>query len=105
LDATAVGVEDATTLAALPALGFTAAQGAHICRPLAPADLAGWTAPPRNVHAAIDAAPEPSIEYIYDAESEVLLLTDPVEDDAPGEMPAQQVAPPLDEPVLCLSWE
>lgn len=97
LEATAVGVEDGATLAALPALGFTAAQGAHICRPLAPADLAGWTAPPRNVHV--------EIEYVGDTENDVLLLTDPVEEDAPGETSPPQTAPPAEEPVLCLSWE
>ncbi|MBX3497592.1 MAG: EAL domain-containing protein [Parvibaculum sp.] len=104
LEATAVGVEDATTLAALPALGFTAAQGAHICRPLAPADLTGWTAPPRNVDVEIGETLETAIEHADDAENDVLLLTDPVEDDEPGETPALQAAP-LEEPVLCLSWE
>ena len=43
LDATAVGVEDETTLSALAALGFTAAQGSHICPPRDPKDLVGWT--------------------------------------------------------------
>ena len=88
-----------------PGLGFTAAQGAHICRPLAPADLAGWTAPPRNVDVEIDVAPETSIELADDAENDVLLLTDPVEEDATGEMPLPQAAPPREEPVVCLSWE
>jgi len=43
LAATAVGVEDETTLLALAPLGFTAAQGAHICRPRPAAELAGWS--------------------------------------------------------------
>lgn len=43
LEATAVGVEDETTLSALAALGFTAAQGAHICGPREAKDLVGWS--------------------------------------------------------------
>ncbi|HUD52316.1 EAL domain-containing protein, partial [Parvibaculum sp.] len=43
LDATAVGVEDETTLSSLAAMGFTAAQGAHICSPKEARDLVGWT--------------------------------------------------------------
>lgn len=43
LAATAVGVEDETTLSGLMAVGFTAAQGTHICRPRSAADLIGWT--------------------------------------------------------------
>jgi EAL domain-containing protein (putative c-di-GMP-specific phosphodiesterase class I) len=88
LEATAVGVEDETTLAALPALGFTAAQGAHICRPVPLADLIGWTAPRRPVSVEpaveIDVAPatpdtigEPAETHTDD---DILLLTDPIED-------------------------
>lgn len=43
LDATAVGVEDETTLSSLAAMGFTAAQGAHICSPREAKDLVGWS--------------------------------------------------------------
>jgi len=43
LDATAVGVEDEATLSGLMAVGFTAAQGTHICRPRSAADLTGWS--------------------------------------------------------------
>ncbi|MEX0839785.1 MAG: EAL domain-containing protein [Parvibaculum sp.] len=92
LEATAVGVEDETTLAALPALGFTAAQGAHICRPVPLADLIGWTAPKRPVpvepEIEIDVAPAtPSTGIAGEppethADDDVLLLTDPIEDAA-----------------------
>lgn len=43
LDATAVGVEDETTLSGLSAVGFTAAQGTHICRPRSAGELLGWS--------------------------------------------------------------
>ncbi|MFZ3035398.1 MAG: EAL domain-containing protein [Parvibaculum sp.] len=43
LAATAVGVEDEATLSGLIAVGFTAAQGAHICRPRSAAELTGWS--------------------------------------------------------------
>ena len=43
LDATAVGVEDETTLSGLAAVGFTAAQGTHICRPRSAVELLGWS--------------------------------------------------------------
>ena len=43
LDATAVGVEDEMTLSSLAALGFTAAQGTHICAPREAKDLVGWS--------------------------------------------------------------
>lgn len=43
LAATAVGVEDEPTLSGLMAVGFTSAQGTHICRPRSADDLIGWT--------------------------------------------------------------
>ncbi|MGX1199530.1 EAL domain-containing protein [Parvibaculum sp. MBR-TMA-1.3b-4.2] len=58
MDATAVGVENETTLTALRELGFTAAQGTYICRPMKPEELVGW-------HYAAPAASE---------EDEILLL-------------------------------
>ncbi|MDO9126249.1 MAG: EAL domain-containing protein [Parvibaculum sp.] len=89
LGATAVGVEDETTLAALSALGFTAAQGAHICRPCPPAELADWSAPVLPCLAPRD---EPEDE---------ILLTDPLpeEDAYTDEMAAAPAA------VVEYSWE
>ena len=93
LDATAVGVEDATTLAALPALGFTAAQGAHICRPSAPAELFGWSAP----HLVPEPEPAP-------LPGDVLELHDPLPDDIRLEDPAETVIE-LTDPIVEYSWE
>ncbi|MBO6634610.1 EAL domain-containing protein [Parvibaculum sp.] len=74
LGATAVGVEDATTLAALSSLGFTAAQGALICRPSDPAELAGWSAPAEVLAA---------MKHGKEGDDEILLLTDPLPESAP----------------------
>ncbi|ABS64307.1 diguanylate phosphodiesterase [Parvibaculum lavamentivorans DS-1] len=90
LGAAAVGVEDETTLAALSALGFTAAQGAYICRPLPPEDLTFWSAP----HL---------VSALEEAETEIL-LTDPLpEEEEPciEEVPQPVIA----APVLEYSWE
>jgi EAL domain-containing protein (putative c-di-GMP-specific phosphodiesterase class I) len=95
LAATAVGVEDATTLAALPALGFTAAQGAHICRPSAPAELFGWSAP--------HLVPEPEPEPATPAE-DVMELHDPLPDDALAEAASDTVLE-LTDPIVEYSWE
>ncbi|PKP76858.1 MAG: hypothetical protein CVT81_12405 [Alphaproteobacteria bacterium HGW-Alphaproteobacteria-3] len=103
LGATAVGVEDVTTLLALPALGFTAAQGAHLCRPLAPAELARWSPPALALAAEEEAGEEP--------EEEVLLLVDPLPDDEgqtdngthTEEVSVAPVAAPA--PVAEYSWE
>ena len=65
MDATAVGVENETTLAALRELGFTAAQGTYICRPMKPEELVGW-------HYAAPAA----------SEEEEILLLEPVGESA-----------------------
>lgn len=98
LGATAVGVEDATTLAALSALGFTAAQGALICRPSDPAELTGWSASPDVI-----AAMQPP------GEDEVLLLTDPLPEDSTA--PEEEEETYTDEfpleapPVVEFSWE
>lgn len=97
LGATAVGVEDETTLHALSALGFTAAQGALLCRPLPPEELAFWSPP------LIAIAQEEPAE-----EEEVLLLTDALpeigepEEEAYTEDSAAS-APPA--PVIEFSWE
>lgn len=95
LGATAVGVEDATTLAALPALGFTAAQGALICRPSDPAELRGWSAPPQVI-----AALQPP------KEEEVLLLTDPLPEDGtePEETYTDEISVEA-APIAEYSWE
>lgn len=93
LGATAVGVEDETTLAALAPLGFTAAQGAHICRPAAPAELYGWAAP--------HLIPAPGPEADGD---DCLLLDEPLADDdtasEPDEAPFE-----LTDPIIELAWE
>ncbi|MFN4355094.1 EAL domain-containing protein [Parvibaculum sp.] len=93
LDATAVGVEDTTTLAALPALGFTAAQGAHICRPSAPAELFGWSAP--------HLVPEP--EPVSPAE-DVMELHDPLPENDDVECAVETVLE-LTDPIVEYSWE
>ena len=95
LDATAVGVEDATTLAALPALGFTAAQGAHICRPSAPAELFGWSAP--------HLVPEPEPEPVSPAE-DVMELHDPLPETDQAECAVETVLE-LTDPIVEYSWE
>ncbi|MDX5365042.1 MAG: EAL domain-containing protein [Alphaproteobacteria bacterium] len=95
LEATAVGVEDATTLAALPALGFTAAQGAHICRPSAPAELFGWSAP--------HLLPEPEPEPVPAAE-DVLELHDPLPDGIQAGDTIESVLE-LTDPIVEYSWE
>jgi len=122
LEATAVGVEDETTLAALPALGFTAAQGAHICRPVALTELIGWTAPKRaapidvDVEIAPDATPvEVHAEPIDGDDDDVLLLTDAIEENTvaetivaetmAAETPAPRPSAPIADTGLCLSWE
>ncbi|WP_339833038.1 EAL domain-containing protein [uncultured Parvibaculum sp.] len=97
LEATAVGVEDETTLAALPALGFTAAQGAHICRPVPLAELTGWTAPKRRPVVERPAEPEATPGDDGAADEDVLLLTNPIEEEPSAiAMPAETPAP---EPV------
>ena len=95
LGATAVGVEDATTLAALSALGFTAAQGAFVCRPSDPAELPGWAAP-EEVLAALRPPAEP--------DDEILLLTDPLpQDDAYTDEMEAEAFPAA--PIVEYSWE
>lgn len=75
LGATAVGVEDETTLSALRSLGFTAAQGAHICRPRDAKDLIGWSFA-QDIRRDFIAADE--------HDDEVMLLDEPLE--APEEI-------------------
>ena len=103
LAATAVGVEDETTLLALPALGFTAAQGAHLCRPLAPDELARWMPPVLALVAEEEADEETG--------DDVLLLVDPLPEDEEradeetytDEASAAPVA--AQAPVVEYSWE
>ncbi|MDR3499291.1 MAG: EAL domain-containing protein [Parvibaculum sp.] len=70
LKATAVGVEDETTLAALTSLGFTSAQGAHICRAVDAKELVGWSFA-RNFDRPVALAP-------VEPEEDVLLLDNPI---------------------------
>jgi EAL domain-containing protein (putative c-di-GMP-specific phosphodiesterase class I) len=74
LAATAVGVEDETTLSGLMAVGFTAAQGTHICRPRSAADLIGWTFAQdmREDFLAVDA--------MDDNDDNILQLENPLDD-------------------------
>ncbi|MGB6085853.1 EAL domain-containing protein [Parvibaculum sp.] len=95
LRATAVGVEDRTTLTALPALGFTSAQGSHIAPPASPAELIGWSAPPLL---RIVAAAEPEIE-------EEILLTDPLPENVFVETAETAEEELLLLPVEEYSWE
>ena len=103
LAATAVGVEDETTLLALPALGFTAAQGTHLCRPLAPEELVHWS-PPLLALVAEEEVDEETGE-------DVLLLVDPLPED--GEVAEEETctdeasaAPATAQaPVVEYSWE
>ncbi|WP_421861353.1 EAL domain-containing protein [Parvibaculum sp.] len=106
LGATAVGVEDEITLNALPALGFTAAQGSLLCRPMMPDEFAQWSPVPLNL------APEEE-----EPEEEILLLLDPLpEDDIPrqeeaytDETPASAAPAPehsvVEYSVVEYSWE
>ena len=77
LDATAVGVEDEATLSGLAAVGFTAAQGTHICRPRSAAELTGWSFAQnlREDFAAYE-------EELEDEDDNVLHLSEPLEEPA-----------------------
>ncbi|MEP2830768.1 EAL domain-containing protein [Parvibaculum sp.] len=104
LGATAVGVEDEITLNALPALGFTAAQGALLCRPLMPDEFAQWSPLPLNL------PPEEELEE--EPEEEVLLLLDPLPEDDTSEQEetcteeiSASAAPAPEYPVVEYSWE
>lgn len=100
LDATAVGVEDETTLSALPALGFTAAQGALLCRPLPPEELAFWSPSPLVI------APEEQEKEEPEEEDEILLLTEALpEEEQPGETYTDEEVPGALAPVVEFSWE
>jgi len=93
LRATAVGVEDRTTLTALPALGFTAAQGAHIAPPASPGDLIGWSAPPL-------------LRIVAEAESEEeILLTDPLPENVLVEAVETEEEEASLTPIVEYSWE
>jgi len=103
LAATAVGVEDETTLLALSALGFTAAQGTHLCRPMAPDELARWSPPALALVAEEEADGE--------TEEEVLLLVDPMPEDEEGtdeETYTDEASPApvaAQAPIVEYSWE
>lgn len=93
LDATAVGVEDETTLSALSSLGFTAAQGSHICRPREARELFGWSFAQDLRRVFEEASAEEELDE--------LLLTEPIEED--GEERPDPFA--LTEPSFELSFE
>lgn len=102
MEATAVGVEDETTLLALPALGFTAAQGAYICRPKSADELLGWTIPPELMPTTVEKD---------DLGDNVLLLRKPIEEEAVFELiePVVDDAEPetttlLNEEII-INWE
>lgn len=95
MEVTAVGVENETTLLALPALGFTAAQGSYICRPRRAEELVGWKAPAELMPVTIE----------KDSTGDnVLLLRKPVTD-----QPVLELTNPHEEPdhaeEMILSWE
>lgn len=92
LEATAVGVEDEMTLSSLASLGFTAAQGTHICRPREARELIGWSF-------ALDLRRDFE-EAAAEEELDELLLTDPLEEE---EEPADPFA--LPEPAFELGYE
>ncbi|MBI1262865.1 MAG: EAL domain-containing protein [Rhizobiales bacterium] len=103
MEATAVGAEDETTLLALPALGFTAAQGAYICRPKRADELIGWTIPPELMPTTVEKD---------DLGDNVLLLRKPMEEEAVLELvepvaeeaETDAAAPAIDEEVI-IDWE
>lgn len=90
MEVTAVGVEDETTLLALPALGFTAAQGSYICRPKRAEELLGWKVPPELMPVTIEKDVTGNNVLLLHkpvAEQPVLELIDAQEDgDSVGEM-------------------
>ena len=115
MDATAVGVENEITLAALRELGFSAAQGAYICRPMKAEELVGWSYAPQSQEdeellllepmseAARQHPIDPPIEDpVHDGgenaeETELLELTAPLEEE-----PVDEIDTPLEaeEPVI-----
>jgi len=93
LDATAVGVEDETTLSSLAAMGFTAAQGAHICSPKEARDLIGWSFAQDIRRDFQEAARENDLDE--------LLLSDPIDEEdeilARFELPSVELILDYDE--------
>lgn len=84
LAATAVGVEDEATLSGLAAVGFTAAQGTHICRPRSVSELLGW-----------NFAQDMRDDFLIaeDDDDTILQLEDPLADDAVIVNIADAIAP------------
>lgn len=84
LAATAVGVEDEATLSGLAAVGFTAAQGTHICRPRSVSELLGWSF-----------AQDMRDDFLIaeDDDDTILQLKDPLADDAVIVNIADAIAP------------
>ena len=108
MDATAVGVENETTLGALRELGFTAAQGAYICRPMKPEELVGWhyAAPAAEEEDEILLLEPMSESTFHQTIEEPLELTEPLEEeeietpcdmDAPEESAFDPASIELDE--------
>ncbi|MGV8997928.1 MAG: EAL domain-containing protein [Parvibaculaceae bacterium] len=74
LAATAVGVEDEATLSGLATVGFTSAQGTHICRPRSAGELLGWSFA-QDMH-------DDFLLVSDDDDDNVLQLEDPLDDNA-----------------------
>lgn len=92
IETTAVGVEDEMTLSSLASLGFTAAQGTHICRPREVRELFGWSF-------ALDLRRDFE-EAEAEEELDELLLTDPLEEEEEEPDPFD-----LSEPSFELGYE
>jgi EAL domain-containing protein (putative c-di-GMP-specific phosphodiesterase class I) len=84
LAATAVGVEDEATLSGLAAVGFTAAQGTHICRPRSVSELLGWN---------FAQGMRDDFLIAEDDDDTILQLEDPLADDAVIVNIADAIAP------------
>ncbi|MES1990892.1 MAG: EAL domain-containing protein [Pseudomonadota bacterium] len=95
LAATAVGVEDEATLSALAPVGFTCAQGTHICRPRSAGELLGWSF-----------AQDMRDDFLLvsdDDDDNVLQLEDPLDDDVAS--PAESAETLASEPSAPSSFE
>tara|TARA_R110000824_G_scaffold118105_1_gene270296 strand:- start:16952 stop:18229 length:1278 start_codon:yes stop_codon:yes gene_type:complete len=79
LDATAVGVEDEATLSGLTAVGFTAAQGTHICRPRIDSELIGWSFAQTLQSDFQNSQHEDIYDVVEDAPENILYLENPID--------------------------
>ena len=95
LAATAVGVEDEATLSGLANVGFTAAQGTHICRPRSAGELLGWSFA-QDMH-------DDFLLVSDDDDDNVLQLEDPLDDEIILPADSAQVHTP--DPSEPLSFE